>query len=67
MLKPVGSPGLASLFYMVTVDRIRGTDAGVVLRSQVQVLKTLQRQKRRMVLNKSLKNKAGMHQTRFVK
>jgi len=65
MLKPVGSPGLASLFYMVTVDRIRGTDAGVVLRSQIQVLKTLQ--KRRMVLNKSLKNKAGMHQTRFVK
>lgn len=53
MLKPVGLPGLASLLYMVTVDRIRGTDAGVVLRSQIQVLKTLQRQKRRMVLNKS--------------
>lgn len=56
--KPVGLPGLASLLYMVTVDRIRGTDASVVLRSQIQVLKTLQGQNRGMVFKQKLEKQS---------
>lgn len=58
MHKPVGLPGLASLLYMVTVDRISGTDASVVLRRQIQVLKTLQGQNRGMVFKQKLEKQS---------